>query len=336
VSSARPLAGWATLALALAACGGDATSPVARDATSVTLTFSALTRLDQSAGRYDAWLADANGAALRLGVVADPAVASTFMLPREVRAGDELWITLEQSGEASSAPSSQRLLRGAFSGAHADLSIVGAVTEKGLALRAKPGQFTMFSPSDNGAHGYPSNEESGVWLFNMQPRETEQGDMWVRLTQLTPGWTYEGWMVRDIGQAGAIWLSYGKFLPDYTGAVNSRDDTGWGPFSGVVNFRTDGEEEFPGDDWISNPLNLSFPAQLSLPLNLREKNASGQLRWTHVISIEPVWKRGEAVGSERPFVVRPYQDSFGDAAPGVARTITFHPEAVPRGQADLK
>ena len=175
MSSARPLAGWATLALALAACGGDATSPVARDATSVTLTFSALTRLDQSAGRYDAWLADANGAALRLGVVADPAVASTFMLPREVRAGDELWITLEQSGEASSAPSSQRLLRGAFSGAHADLSIVGAVTEKGLALRAKPGQFTMFSPSDNGAHGYPSNEESGVWLFNMQPRETEQG-----------------------------------------------------------------------------------------------------------------------------------------------------------------
>jgi hypothetical protein len=194
----------------------------------------------------------------------------------------------------------------------------------------------MFTPSDNGAHGYPSHEESGVWLFNMQPRETEQGDMWVRLTQLSPGWVYEGWMVRVMDQPGAVWLSYGKFLPDYTGAINSRDDTGWGAFSGVVNFRTDGEEEFPGDDWIANPLNYELPGGLALPLDLREKTAVGAPRWTHVITIEPARDRGEAIGAERPFVVRPYSDAFGDLGPGIPRTITFRVSGVPSAVAQLR
>src|ERR1041384_4996868 len=165
----------------------------------------------------------------------------------------------------------------------------------------------------------------------MQPRATDQGDTGLRLAQLDPAWTYEGWMVRDIGQPDAIWLSYGKFTPDNTGAVNSRDDTGWGPFSGVTNFRTDGEEEFPGDDWISNPLGLPFPKQLALPLNLREKNANGTMRWSHVITIEPNWNRGEAIGSERPFFIQPYRDAFGDTEPGIPRAITFHAEYVPSG-----
>jgi len=214
--------------------------------------------------------------------------------------------------------------------------VAGALTQGLLALRTRPGQFTMFSPSDNALNGYPSNEESGVWLFNMQPRSTDQNDMWVRLTPLDAGWTYEGWMVRDIGQPNAIWLSYGKFVPDYTGAVNARDDTGWGPFSGVVDYRTDGEEEFPGDDWISNPLNLPFPKEIKLPLNLRETDAAGNYRWTHVITIEPAWNRGEAIGNERPFAIRPYQDPFGGGAPGNPRTITFHPENVPSGRAELR
>jgi hypothetical protein len=214
-------------------------------------------------------------------------------------------------------------------GGSADLGVVGALTQGTLALRERPGQFTMFSPSDNALNGYPSHEESGVWLFNMRPELTDQNDMWVRLTQLDPGWTYEGWMVRDIGTPGAIWLSYGKFTPDYTGAVNTRDNTGWGPYSGVVDFRTDGEEEFPGDDWISNPLNFELPNGLTLPLNLRETDGAGGFRWSHVITIEPAWNRTEAIGTERPFLVRPYQDPFGGGAPGTARAITFRREGVP-------
>jgi hypothetical protein len=262
--------------------------------------------------------------------------STTLALGQPLRDGMDVWITVEPPGDADATPSAQRLLRGTIHNGRADLTIVGAVTQAPLALRQHPGQFTMFSPSDNALSGYPSHEEAGVWLFNMQPRLTEQGDMWVRLTQLDDGWIYEGWMVRDVAQPNAIWLSYGKFRPDYTGAVNSRDDTGWGPYSGVVDFRTDGEEEFPGDDWISNPLGFSFPKELTLPLNLRETNAAGVPRWTHVITIEPTWNRGEPIGGERPFFIRPYQDVFGMGDPGAPRTITFRPEGVPSGRAELK
>ena len=319
------------------ACGGDATQPVdvLQSATSVALTLNGVRALDAAEGSYEAWIVDASGHPRSLGRFAG-GPSATLALSQAVPDGAELWVTVERPGDTDAIPSAQRLLKGKFARGHADLSIEGAVTQSNLSLRARPGQFTMFSPSDNSMHGYPSFEESGIWLFNMQPASTDQRDMWVRLTQLDAGWTYEGWMVRDIAQPTAIWLSYGKFLPDYTGTVNSRDDSGWGPFSGVVDFRTDGEEEFPGDDWISNPLGLPFPAGLTLPLNLREKDASGAPRWTHVITIEPVWNKGETIGTERPFLIRPYQDAFGDGAPGTPRTITFRPEQVPSGRADLR
>jgi hypothetical protein len=322
--------------IAAGACGSDAVAPAPRDATSLSLTLVGLRALDSATeGSYVAWLGDGAGNFHRFGRFAGASTVS-LALSEPVGAAKEVWITVERPNTDDAAPSAQRLLRGVLSGGRAELSIVGAVTQGALSLREHPGQFTMFSPSDNALNGYPSHEESGIWLFNMQPRETEQGDMWVRLAQLAPGWTYEGWMVRDIDQANAIRLSYGKFLPDYTGAVNSRDDTGWGPYSGVVNFRTDGEEEFPGDDWISNPMGYPFPKELSLPLNLREVTTAGTPRWTHVITIEPVWNRGEAIGSERPFLIRPYVDAFGAAGPGIPRTITYRPGNLPTGRAELR
>ena len=329
--------GSAMLLVGGASCGGgDTTQPAPTNASTLELTFSGLRALDAATeGRYEVWLVDRGGQPRSLGRFSSTESA-TLALGGNVVDGSEVWITVEPPGDNDATPSAQKLLRGALHGRAADLTVAGAMTQGGLTLRARPGQFTMFSPSDNALNGYPSHEESGIWLFNMQPAATDQRDMWVRLTQLEAGWTYEGWMVRDIGQAGAIWLSYGKFLPDYTGTINSRDDSGWGPFSGVVNYRTLGEEEFPGDDWISNPLNLPFPNALTLPLNLRETDASGNFRWTHVITIEPAWNRGEAVGSERPFFVRPYQDPFGGGAPGAPRTITYRPENVPTARAELR
>lgn len=326
---------WLCMAALFVGCGGgNATAPAS--ASSLDLSFSNLKPIDSTVdGSYAAWATDPAGHFHLLWRFRGATIVGVRLAPPPYSI-NEIWVTVERPGAADSLPSDQRVLRGAMHGGEADLSLAGALTQGTLALREHPGQFTMFTPSDNAVNGYPSHEESGVWLFNMQPRLTEQGDMWVRLTQLAAGWTYEGWMVRDIDQPGAIWLSYGKFLPDNTGAVNSRDDTGWGPFSGVVDFRTDGEEEFPGDDWISNPLNFPFPKELTLPLNLREKNAAGVVRWTHVITIEPAWKRGEPIGSERPFFIRPYQDSFGDGDPGTPRTITFYPDRLPSGQAVLK
>ncbi len=323
-------------ALVGAGCGSDTTQPAPTNATSVVLTLSGLRALDPAGeGSYEVWLVDRGGQWQSLGRLAS-AAGGTLPLAGAVAGASEIWVTVEPPGDHDATPSAQRLMRGTVTNGSAELSVVGALTQTNLPLRARPGQFTMFSPSDNALHGYPSHEESGIWLFNMQPASTDQRDMWVRLTQLQTGWTYEGWMVRDIGQPNAIWLSYGKFTPDYTGAVNSRDDSGWGPFSGVVDFRTDGEEEFPGDDWISNPLNLPFPKELSLPLNLRETDASGAFRWTHVITIEPAWNRGEAVGAERPFFIRPYQDAFGGGAPGAPRSITYRAENLPTGRAQLQ
>jgi hypothetical protein len=296
--------------------------------TSLTFSFSGLRALDPTTeGAYEAWVIE-GGQPRSLGKLAF-APTVTLPLTQSVTDGAEIWITVERPGGADVAPSPQKLLRGTLHGGVADLSVVGALTQGSLPLRQRPGQFTMFTPSDNAIDGYPSHEESGIWLFNMRPELTEQNDMWVRLTQLDPGWTYEGWMVRDIDTPNAIWLSYGKFTPDYTGTVNTRDDTGWGPFSGVVDFRTDGEEEFPGDDWISNPLNFPFPSGLTLPLDLRETDSSGHYRWTHVITIEPAWNRVEAIGSAWPFLVRPYEDSFGGGGPGTPRTITYHSGGVP-------
>jgi hypothetical protein len=332
----RPLSGRVVplLAAALLGCGGagDLVSPPGGARTlTVALTLSAL---DVPAeGRYEIWAVDAAGQHRSLGRL-DAGGTLTVPLPAEVPVSVE--VTLEQPGDVDAVPSAQLLLRGVVQNGHADLTYMGAVTQGGLPARPAPGQFTMFSPSDNDTAGYPSHEESGIWLFNMAPGETAQRDYYVRMTQLQPGWTYEGWMVRDIEKPSAIWLSYGKFVPDWTGALNQPDDTGWGPFSGVLDYHRARLEDFPGDDWISNPLQLPWRAELTLPLDLRGKDGAGHLRWTHVVSIEPATDRGEPVTSERPFFMRPYADPFGDLGPGVPRTITFHGESMPRGTAEVR
>jgi anti-sigma-K factor RskA len=326
---------WLALAPCLSSCaGGDAAAPVVNTGAPLTLTTVGLPALDAAReGTYEAWAIDGTGRAHSAGRFVPSSGEIHFASPADgVRAFE---VTVEPSGDVDDQPSPARLLHGGLAGGRAELSVVDAVT-LGAPFKETPGTFTMFSPSDNATAPYPSHEEAGVWLFNMRPRETPQNDMWVRLTQLQPGWTYEGWMVRDLGTPGEIWLSYGKFVPDATGALSQKDDTGWGPFSGVINFRTESVEDFPGDDWISNPLGYPFPAQLTLPLNLREKNAAGQLRWTHVITVEPASDRGEAIGSERPFVLRPYRDSFGDLGAGVPRNITYRGDAVPRGAVEVR
>lgn len=325
----------AVVTAAALACGSDRVSGPPAGA-SLSLAFSGLGALDPSHdGSYEAWVKDRSGtvtSAGRFDLRSGATVALTLPIANPVA----VEVTYEPKGDADPGPSPHRLLQGPFVRGRADLSVVGAITQSDLPLRERPGQFTMFTPSDNAVHGYPSFEESGVWLFNMAPRATPQNDMWLRLTQLQPGWVYEGWMVRDIHSPDAVWLSYGKFTPDATGAVSRRDDTGWGPFSGVTDFLTAGEEDFPGDDWIANPLGFPVPGNLALPLNLREKTAAGVGRWTHVITVEPSSNGGEPISTEQPFVIRPYQDPFGDGGPGAPRAITFRPQGVPVGRAEVK
>ena len=323
------------LLFALGCGGSDPTGTSPSNGATLSVSISGLLPLDAAVeGHYEAWVMDRAGAATSLGSI-DPRTGSAFTFANPATDVASFLITYEPSRDTDPGPSAHHLLAGRFRNGKAQLAVEGALTLNDAPLRDKPGQFTMFSPSDNAKNGYPSFEESGVWLFNMAPRDTPQNDMWVRLTPLQPGWVYEGWMVRDLGSPNAIWLSYGKFLPDATGAVNSRDDTGWGEFSGVTDYLK-GEEEFPGDDWIANPLGYRIPGGLTLPLDLREKTATGANRWTHLITVEPSSDRGEPVTTPRPFTVRPYRDPFGDGAPGVPRTITFHADGIPRGEVLLK
>lgn len=323
----------------LAACGGadgsgaGVTQPPATH--TLTLAATVLGTLDPTVeGHYAVWGVAGNGATLQLATFAggDGRIVTASIPSTDF---DRIDVTLEPPGDTDDTPSLRRILTGTIANRRASLSVVGALTVGSAPMRERPGQFTSFSPSDNGLYGYPSHEEAGIWLFNMAPRETEQGDMWVRLAPLREGWVYEGWMVRDIDTPQAIWLSYGKFLPDQAGAVNTRDDTGWGYFSGVPDFRL-GEEEFPGDDWIDNIFGHPFPSALTLPLDLRERAPNGGSRWSHVITVEPGTDKGEAIGSERPFVIRPYRDPFGDGGAGVARTITYRAEGVPRAEVTIQ
>lgn len=330
----RPAAFCFGLVSLLASCGAEDVTALRIDVGApLALMVTGLPPLDATRdGAYEAWVIDGAGRAHSAGRFAPTSGQVRLVSPTD--GARAFHITIEPLGDADDLPSPRRLLRGDFVNGRAELTVVDAVT-RGGPFKETPGTFTMFSPSDNHT-GYPSHEEAGVWLFNMRPRETPQNDMWVRLTPLDPAWTYEGWMVRDLGSPDEIWLSYGKFLPDASGAVSEKDDTGWGPFSGVTDFRTESVENFPGDDWISNPLGYPFPSQLTLPLNLREKNPAGQLRWTHVITVEPTSDRGEAIGSERPFFVRPYRDPFGDLKAGDPRKITYRPDAVPRGLVEVR
>ncbi|HEY2067653.1 MAG TPA: anti-sigma factor [Gemmatimonadaceae bacterium] len=312
--------------------GGSGTDPRAPAATALVLSTS-LPALDAAReGRYEAWAVEPSGTRRSLGRF--DGGSFTTAVPATTPVAIE--VTVERPGDTDAIPSEQVVLRGDWTNGRADLSYIGAVTVTGQVMKDKPGQFTMFTPSDNELYGYPSHEESGVWLFNMEPATTAQKDYYVRVTQLQRGWTYEGWMVRDLDTPNAIWLSYGKFLPDWTGALNSPDDTGWGPFSGVPDFRTQQLEDFPGDDWISNPLGLPFPSALTLPLDLREKDAAGNLRWSHVITIEPATDRGEPLTTEKPFFIHPYVDSFGDKGPGIARVLTLRTSTLPTGTAELR
>ena len=164
--AAARAAAFAALALitALAACGGgagDVTRPGTGSTPGVSLATT-LPPLDSAReGTYEAWAVDAAGKRYSLGRFLAGGALSLVSPVADPRAVE---ITLEPPADADAGPAARLLLRGALRGGHAELSYAGAVTQSDLPLRAAPGQFTMFTPSDNEAAGYPSHEEAGVWL----------------------------------------------------------------------------------------------------------------------------------------------------------------------------
>jgi len=348
---AQPVRGLALgllAALAIGACSDSPTRPAQLQPAALELTIQSFARLDAGAdGTYEAWVVDADDVVRSAGRFS-VAGGAEEIVTLESPIGDpaHVMITIEPPGDTDPAPSLRRLAGGRVAGGRAVLEYNGYLTP-GVPLEDVPGTHVLFTPSNNGEMGYPSTEDAGIWIFNIDG-DSADGSFFITLTPLTEGWTYEGWVVRDWGQPNAVWLSYGKFRPDARRKVNSRDNSGLGPYSGQIDYRFAMTQEIymPGDDWVSNPHGYPLPADVTLPLDLngciptvsdcsQPGQKAGLSRWTHVITIEPREDENESPWMARPSPIRPYRNAIGEANWFTARTIGFFPDVLPRASARI-
>lgn len=329
------------LALPAAACGGDPAAPKAGE--QVEITLAGLRPLNPATeGSFEVWV---HGDAGEVASAGRPTIATggpgsetrfTFTVP--VPNARSISVTVEPPGDANGVPSEQVLLAGDFKGDRVELAIEGAVTD-GRPLQADPGSHSLFTTSNNIELGYPSFENAGLWLFTLLPSKNKHQTREVHVTPLEKSWLYEGWIVRDYGTPGEIWVSYGKFRPDILGLLTSRDDTGSGPFSGDEDYLNGGVEDVPGGEWnttrVADVLGFTMPGGLELPLALDAVDpVTGDAVWTHVITIEPSWDEGENLNLRRPFFLQPYRNPVGEGRPGDPRLIEFK-GGMPSGEARL-
>ncbi|HSH44253.1 MAG TPA: hypothetical protein VK966_00220 [Longimicrobiales bacterium] len=306
-------------ALALAACEDGPVALSAGSVVEVSVTGLRAPAPDTE-GSFMVWAHTSDGAAHLLGELGTGAAPSRFEVP--VSGVDRFSITLEPPGDPDPDPSERLLMAGAYRGGTSLLSVDGSVTA-GPPLNDKPGHHSLFTSSNNVELGYPSMENSGLWMFSISPSANRHGTREVMMTPLRRTWLYEGWAVYRYGTPDAVWISYGKFRPDIRQLLSSRDDTGSGPFSGDEDFRNGGIEDVPGEEWTVNPLGLPVPGGLELPFQLDAVDSAGRAVWTHVITIEPSFDEDEPLLSERPFMLQPYRNPVGPGGPGVPREIMF-------------
>lgn len=333
--AAPPLALLALIPLL--ACGDDPVAP--GEGTRLEVSFQNVPMVHPDQGTLEVWVHGGPDTVSVGRIAATPAGAGSgatlerwaFELP--LSSPDGAFVTLEAPGDGDPAPSRSVFLHGDFRGAAADLVLEGAMSD-GRPLQPEPGAHSLFTTSNNAEEGYPSAEAAGLWLFTLTPSRNVHRTREVRVTPLEPGWTYEGWIVRQ--SVPEVWISYGKFRPDELGLLTSRDDTGTGPFSGVQDYRNGGVEDVPGEEWtttrVADVLGFELPAGLATPLLLDQVDAGGEPVWHHVITIEPAFDLAEAPLEGRPFVARPYENAIGPDGPGVPRTILFREDRLPRAR----
>ena len=299
--------------------------------------------------RYAAWVVKSDGTIRPAGVF-DPGSNGTATVESPVSSPEHVMVTVELDGEsAPEKPAQEKLLGGRFEGDSAVLTIARYLTA-GVPLVEEPGSHTLFTPSNNGTYGepYPSEETAGLWVFNVAG-DTANSDFYVRMSTLSKGWEYEGWIVRDRGSDDECWLTYGKFRPDARGKLSGLDDLGYGPYSGRIQFMQDPTDwiDYPGGDWVSNPHGYPAPCGLELPLDLNGQPEQGvPSPWTHVITIEPAQHEEDETGrspddignpmEREPFFLRPYRNPIGEAPHAEPRDIEFYPGSLPRGAAVIE
>lgn len=292
-------------------------------------------------GEFEVWVHLAGGTSISVGRVTDlpaePGHQTLFPFEMPVDAPVSISVTLEPPGDDNDEPSPYVLLAGQFTGDRAMLTVNGQVTT-GEPLEPEPGAHSLFTTSNNVRLGYPSFERSGIWMFSMRARRNKHGTREVRLTQLQPSWMYEGWIVRDFGTADELWISFGKYRPDFFGLLTSRDDTGSGPYSGDEDYLNAGVEDVPGDEYttsvVADQLGVQLPGNLEMPILLDEVDpATGVAVWTHIITIEPAFDEDEPFYTNHPFILRPYRNPIGEGRPSEPRVIQFIPDNIPTASA---
>lgn len=333
------------LLLATAGCGDDGI----RIGALVTLQFESLRNLDPvTEGSYEAWLIQGSGAPVSLGRFQIPP-GGHLLLPGTIDEGWTVMITVEPPGDEDDMPSDTWLLGGRLEGRTTELTIEGYVTA-GTPLERDIGTHVLFTPANNAWDPYPSSEDAGIWVFNMHttdnPMRREGVDMssdfFLKSTPLREGWVYEGWIVYDYGLPNECWVSYGKWDSGPFNRMNEPDNTGFGPFSGFIDYVGNGLallHNFPGDDWVENPYDLPVPCGLELPFDLNGGGPQNlDSRWTHVITIEPARDRPvespfvdpAAPTLARPFLIQPYRNPFGEGVWDEPRVIDYNPDGIPR------
>lgn len=313
----------AALLLSLAACGDPVT---VGEGSVLDVTLNGLRPVDPAQGSLRLWLTTGNDT-VDAGAVGTPDGEGTVRLTVDVTVPGVrgLLVTLESPADHDPRPSNARLLSGSLRDGSATLAIEGVVTA-GPGLEPDPGAHSLFTTSNNTEFGYPSLEDAGLWLFTLRPGDNKHGSREVRVTPLRPGWTYEGWAVYRLGTPQAVWVSYGKYRPEFNGLLSSRDDTGSGPFSGDEDYLNAGVEDVPGEEWttdrVAAELGLALPEGAVLPFDLDAVDeGTGEALWHHVITIEPAFDEGEPLYGGVPFLLRPYRNPIGEGGPGDPRVI---------------
>jgi len=323
------------LALSLLCCdsGDELTQPQPR----LTLRLLELPAYDTTVvGPFAVWVLEGNSSPVLLGRFEATGAPLDLAFELDRPQPDGVMVTLEPPRRTTSSPSQQRIMGGAFASDLAGLSVVGFLTPN-LNLETVPGAHRLGTFEEVAGRGRLSSSDAGLWLTD--PRGTiADGTAYLSLTPLTPGWIYEGWVVRDWHSASEVWLSYGKFSPDSLRQVRSRDDTGPGPFSGSADYVEVWPQDVvvPGDDWLSNPMDLVLPTGVTLPLDLNGCEACGEpSRWTHLISVEPSTDQGEAPWEAEPFFIRPYANPIGEGRSEEPRAVLIRSQSLPRGEARI-
>ncbi len=338
------------LALVLVgACGTDAgAGPPINQSVPIALDLTNLARLDPLVeGSYEVWVVGSDGKDQSAGrFQASGSGFDRIMLQSPIANPTRVRITLEPPGEDDNLRAPQSIISGAVAAGRANLDYISSLTA-GLPFVEEPGSHKLFTPSDNAAASYPSNEDAGLWLFQAAAGNSGSAAFWLDFMPLRPEWTYEGWIVLDYGSSAAVWFSYGKFAIDVDKQAKFEDDTGFGPFSGRLNYTLDPLDEIamPGDDWVANALGVPLPGGLPdevLPLDLNGCAEStcrafwqGPSRFTHVITVEPITDVGEDPWLARPFYVAPYRNPIGQGDPNVDRVIQYFPAELPSGVATI-